>query len=170
MNPPYPLSEHIHRFASWTAACAVRRNFAGNEVIGSVIDTVKLRTHFDANLSADSFDQAHRNLAHEMITNFRTAGVPTAKVTYGRMAKIIAIYLKTAIVIPEPECPLSKVAHPPVDRILLTNLHRKHKQYRLNQYNWTQLGEEAYFEVIESLRKIAAGDPLWTLERYWEMG
>jgi hypothetical protein len=39
----YDFSEHIHRYAVWTAARAVQRGFAKTATIWSAIDTIGLK-------------------------------------------------------------------------------------------------------------------------------
>jgi hypothetical protein len=94
--------------------------------------------------------------------------------TFGRAAKLVAVYLKATVVVGgDPETSLARVAHPPIDRILLQNLARAEEldsphQRAWARTNWTQLSEDAYYELIVQLRAcLKAGEPLWHLERYW---
>jgi hypothetical protein len=94
-------------------------------------------------------------------------------VTYGRAVKLVAVYLKTMIVIPDPESVFASIAHPPVDRILLQNLARDseypneiRKAWRST--NWTDLNEGTYYHLIESFRECELDKPqFWRIERYW---
>jgi hypothetical protein len=95
-------------------------------------------------------------------------------VTFGRAAKLVAVYLKTMIVIPDPECVFAAILHPPVDRILLQNVARD-KQYPSefrkvwSTTNWTELNEDQYYQVIETFRECGLDIPqFWRIERYWD--
>jgi hypothetical protein len=92
----------------------------------------------------------------------------------GRAAKLVAVYLKAMVVMGgDPETSLARVAHPPIDRILLQNLARAEEldsphQRAWGGTNWTQLSEDAYYELIEQLCScLEADEPMWHLERYW---
>jgi hypothetical protein len=68
---------------------------------------------------------------------------------------------------------LAEVAHPPIDSDLLKNLagcermDRSTKKY-LETVKWTRLGEEEYFRLIDTLRRLGClTSPYWKLERYW---
>ncbi|MEI7587708.1 hypothetical protein, partial [Runella sp.] len=88
--------------------------------------------------------------------------------TYGRASKIIAIYIKTAVVLPNRgEGVLAALAHPPIDRILLTNLKVKHWVEAVP--NWTDLEQHEYFLLVEHLRRIGI-TPFWKLEEFWMVG
>ena len=93
-------------------------------------------------------------------------GTIAAKTSYGRAAKIIAVYIKTIATIRDGKSNLARVAHPPIDRILLTNLHKEYPHLETNKINWTQLNEQKYFKLIDELRAINV-EYFWELERYW---
>ncbi|WP_373549335.1 hypothetical protein [Haliscomenobacter sp.] len=173
-NTNYDHAEHLHRFACWTAAAAVRRAFAGNEVIAQVIEDVNLKQELSElnteALSSEAFDETHNKLAKELIEvlkNRLESEAAKEMVTYGRAAKIIAVYIKTCYVIPDPECALSRVAHPPIDRILLSTISKCHKIFDDQLPNWTQLDEVKYTALVKTLRRIEP-DHFWKLERYWQ--
>jgi hypothetical protein len=94
-------------------------------------------------------------------------------VTYGRAAKLVAVYLKTMIVIPNPDSVFATIAHPPVDRILLQNLARDNEYPNelrkvWSTTNWTDLNENTYYHLIESFRECGLDEPqFWRVERYW---
>ena len=166
----YTFNEHLHNYAVWAAARAVARNFTNTANVKSAIEETKLRRLLDNNemFSIASFDQFHRETARRIIAHFKyiDKGLEE-KATYGRAAKIIAIYIKTAIVVRDLGVSnLARIAHPPIDRILLTNANKKHEKLGLNRYNWTQLLEDEYFELVEKLRTIKF-ESFWEVERYW---
>ena len=102
--------------------------------------------------------------ANIIINHLDKIGVKTS---YGRAAKIISIYIKTAVIIRDSgKGSIAKYAHPPIDAILLTNLHREHKNIDVSTIKWTQLSEANYFKLIEKLRTIEV-EYFWELEKYW---
>jgi hypothetical protein len=173
-NINYDHAEHLHRFACWTAAAAVRRAFVGNEVIAQVIEDINLKQELfefkNVEPSAEKFDEKHKEYSKRLVTRLKellNSQAEKDKVTYGRAAKIIAIYIKTCYVIPDPECALSRVAHPPIDRILLTNLAKCKKIEKTEIITWTQVEQKDYFILIDRLRNLEP-DHFWKLERYWQ--
>jgi hypothetical protein len=96
-------------------------------------------------------------------------------VTYGRAAKLVAVYLKATVIMGECcDSSFGRNLHPPIDRLLLRGLARSarisspHKA-TWGAINWTQLNETAYDELIRQLRdSMPDGAPFWTLEEYWE--
>ena len=167
---PYTFNEHLHNYAVWAAARAVARNFTNTANVKSAIEKTELRSLLDSNekFTIAGFDQFHRETARKIITHLKYVDKGLEeKATYGRAAKIIAIYIKTAIVIRDSGMSnLARIAHPPIDRILLTNASKKHENLGLTMYNWTQLLEGEYFELIEKLRTIEF-ESFWEVERYW---
>jgi hypothetical protein len=170
----YDIKLHVHNFAVWTAARAVQRNFARTKAIKKAIDSTNLRDLIDGSIAFNSttFDNFHRKTATQIISALSLNEKSLAeKATYGRAAKIIAVYIKTIAVIRQNErSNLALFAHPPIDSILLKNMHKDYNQYGLNKINWTQLDETEYFKLLENLRNIAfeMKEPFWMLEKYWD--
>ena len=81
--------------------------------------------------------------------------------------KIVAIYLKTSIVInAQPAAEYLKFIHPPIDRVILKNLPKNEGLAALRKLNWTQLNEELYWDMVGKLRKqLNLFD--WRLELLW---
>jgi hypothetical protein len=99
----------------------------------------------------------HRQWCRSVVGFLQNLGLPN--VTFGRAAKLIAIYLKSVVVLgPGSETPFARIAHPPIDGILLRNLaasgdlDSEHKM-EWAKTKWTQLSEEQYYELIEQLRQ-----------------
>ena len=159
----YNIEEHTHRFAIWTAARAVQRNFTTTEIIKAAIENGQLREKlndlYQMDLEEEQYDNFHRKIATNLMSHLPSA-------TYGRAAKIIAIYIKTFYVIRFPESRLSRVAHPPIDAILLRNI-QKHLIPGLKKYTWTKLSQEDYFELIDKLRALQF-PYFWMLEKCWQ--
>jgi hypothetical protein len=95
-------------------------------------------------------------------------------VTYGRAAKLVAVYLKTTVILGGGAyTPLGHSIHPPIDRTLLQKLGasprvRSRHQTAWRNTSWTQLGESGYYTLIAQLRKVVPQDlPFWMLEEYW---
>src|SRR5260221_14533455 len=97
----YTAEEHIHRYAVWTAARA-QRAFMTNENIKKAIDKIKLKEEvirFKTSLSINSieFNDWHTKKCNELKDIL--SEIKNQKVSFGRAAKIINVYLKTSIVI-----------------------------------------------------------------------
>ena len=166
----YTFKEHLHNYPVWTAARAVLRNFTDTKNIKLAIEKTELKGLIDSKLvfTVDSFDNFHREAANVIINQLKSVDKKLEnKATYGRAAKIIAIYIKTIIVVRDSGISnLAKIAHPPIDRILLTNASKVYKDFGLNAINWTQLSEDKYFELINKFRTLEF-DYFWELEQHW---
>ena len=122
-------------------------------------------------LDGDGFDTEHRGWCRSIVERLDSRGVSAS---FGRAAKLVAIYLKSMVILNgdnEAEC--ARFIHPPIDGILLRNLCKAsdvqstHKAIWKN-LKWTGLCEREYYCLIDQLRRcIAEGEPFWTLERYW---
>ncbi|HMQ46597.1 MAG TPA: hypothetical protein PKA00_03645 [Saprospiraceae bacterium] len=174
MIEAYDIQKHIHHYAVWTAARASQRGFTKTEHIQAAIDATDLSALAMGELSeikeSKDFDHYHKKVCASLKAYFSENNLPFC--SYGRVAKIVAIYLKTAVVLPtHGKGPLAAMIHPPIDSILLKNLHRQpaYKQYKLNQYRWTALQEQEYWALWEILKSIQK-PPYWQLERYWTSG
>jgi hypothetical protein len=166
---PYSFSTHLHNFAVWTAARAAQRGFTTSANIAKAIVASGLREDcVDEKIDWNEpvFDSYHQKWAARIIENIRQAtGI---NCTYGRASKIIAIYIKTAVVLTNRgEGALAAFAHPPIDRILLKNLKMKHWVKAVP--NWTDLEQNEYFLLIEHLRSFEI-TPFWKLEEFWMVG
>lgn len=172
----YTFEEHIHRYAVWTAARAVNRDFAKTEVIRSAIEKSKMLREYLNNPvpDASAYQFWHSKCAKQLIKAFKSSGITCS---YGRAAKIIAIYLKTALILPRrgrgPEC---KAIFPPIDSILLkafvsdediTKEISKEDMDYLKKVAWTKIEDEDYSKLRKIISKYADYD--WTLEKYWKV-
>jgi hypothetical protein len=155
----YTIDEHKHIYAVWTAARAVQRAFKGatRPRIDRAINDCGLREPWPE----EPYDDLHRRWAHSIMQSLNCS--------YGRAAKIIAVYLKTTVVMAGGE--LAEVVHPPIDGQLLealshdTQYAKKDRRY-WEKLAWTKLDETGYWSLIESLRRNGL-EINWRLERYW---
>jgi len=173
----YDLPEHRHRFAIWAAARAAQRGFTTVESLRDALQSTDIRrflsTPSNLEVSAAQFDALHNRWCSSICSRLKERGI--AKVSYGRAAKLVAVYLKATVILGDASnSPLGRHLHPPIDRILLHSLAASerisspHKE-AWGSINWTQLGESGYRELIGQLRTvIPRGAPFWTIEEYWE--
>jgi hypothetical protein len=174
----YSIMEHRHRFAVWAAARASQRKWKGasvdilGEALGHCGIVKFVRRAEVENLDREHFRELHRAWCRSVADYLTQRGVKDA--TFGRAAKLVAVYLKSMIVLgPASGTDLARVAYPPVDRILLQGVANClgvdsiHKQ-AWRKANWTQLSEEQYYCLIDQLRAtLAASEPFWVLEKFW---
>jgi hypothetical protein len=163
----YTFYQHLHNYAVWTAARAVQRNFTNTLNIKAAIEHAGLNEFVIKNnetITANEYDNHHRIFAHKIVECLNEMNIPCS---YGRAAKIIAIYFKTSIILPSfGEGPLSAIIHPPIDSILLKNLRKNESMPELSRLKWTLLDENEYFELINKLRNIGY-KKFWYIEKYW---
>ena len=165
----YSFPEHRHRFACWTAARAVQRSFAKSVMICKAIDASGNLRYFVERgtvLNRDSFDEQHSVWCNRLMEDFRALD---KFCSFGRAAKIVAIYLKTAVVIPDAgNNERSGVIHPPIDRILLTGLSANTKDKLFLAHPWTSFTESQYNEIKGRIKE--HGLPFnWKLEVAWQV-
>jgi hypothetical protein len=163
----YDLKEHKHRYAIWTAARAVQRSFTTTSNISFVINNTSLRD-FAQNvnkLDQTKFDQLHMEWCQAIIKGFDNLNIPAS---YGRAAKIVAIYLKTSLIISSDlESNYHKFIHPPIDRILLTNLPNEDPLKEIRTIRWTTLDQNDYWDMVKKLREYYNYFD-WRLEILWK--
>ena len=175
-DTPYDHFEHRHRFAMWTGARAAQRGFASTKILCGAIEATSVREFLrnPASLDTDAreFELKHREWCNVALEHLSKQGVEGA--TFGRMAKLFAVYLKAMVVVGEnPRSKLAAVIHPPIDRILLQRLASTvavdSRQRRLwRKVAWTRLTEDTYYSLLAELRAVLADeDPWWKLEKYW---
>lgn len=165
----YTTDEHIHRFALWTAVRASQRGWLDSTTISEALEEIDIRKYHkilkkNANLE---YDFLHKELCNKLIESKK---LKQHKPAFGRAAKVIAIYFKTAIVIPERgEGELINKIYPPIDSILLENLAKKFIYLSsLKNYKWTQISEKEHNDI----KGLIIGQGLtfnWKLEEYWNL-
>lgn len=174
---PYDHFEHRHRFAVWAAASAAQRGLTSSANLIDAIENSGIRAFLENRRSLDTghraFERQHR-IWCSSIVNFLREDRDIEAASFGRAAKLVAVYLKAMIVNgPYGGSSLARVAHPPIDRLLLQAISRcdevnsRHKRaWRATA--WTQLDEAGYYELMNQLRGVLSDDaPLWMLEEHW---
>jgi hypothetical protein len=170
----YDIAEHRHRFSVWAAARAAQRGFASVGVLRDALECSGVVEFLDR---ADAYgtDECRFRTLHEgwCRSIVRSLEIRYPKATFGRAAKLIAVYLKSMVVLARPDTILAGAAHPPIDSILLGNLarapnvHSPHKP-TWARVRWTQLDETSYYTLVGQLRAVIAdGEPFWKVEQFW---
>jgi hypothetical protein len=175
----YSHFQHKHNFAAWCAARAVQRGWASakNQILKETIETsgvVEFVKHSAASgLSQREFNEHHEKWCKTILEFWEKNKVKGG--SYGRAAKLLAIYLKSMIVVQDNPKGLADVAHPPIDSIILKNIYKDetishpHKA-DWKHIKWTQLDKAAYKQLITDFRQVFEGKPFWFIEEYWTLG
>jgi hypothetical protein len=164
----YNLSEHKHRFSTWTAARAVQRSFAKTYVISNVIKQTGLRNFAEVGYKACTqaqYDAFQREWCSHLIDLFNTQGVAAS---YGQTSKLIAIYLKTSLVLQsEVSLAQKQIIHPPIDSIVLRTLPTNVEEFRkIRKLKWTIMDQASYWDLVKTVRgRFKFFD--WRLEMGW---
>ena len=173
----YTIEEHNHRFAVWTAARAATRGMKGGttENVKKAIRHSGLRSiveveNIDNPISSfEAYLKDHDKYCKNIIDYFKSIGIQKDICTYGRAAKIIAIYIKTRI-LNTKDHRLMNFAFPPIDSILLENLANEfHELNDLKKVKWTQLKSHEYKDIIKRINAWCMKNDMkmWGIEKYW---
>jgi hypothetical protein len=175
----YTFFTHHHNFAVWAAARASQRGLKNASVatLKSALEASKLHEHIQDQskwpVSEEEFDKFHRKHCCKIMKHLETAN--NLGFSYGRAAKLVAVYLKSMIVLSRhSKSSFAKILHPPIDRILLRNLASDEhfdQQFRdhCRGVNWTQLKLGDYFKLIGKLRSLRLHEGgFWRIECYWD--
>ncbi len=149
-----------------------------NKVLFAAIEACGVRAdvHPQVEWSPDAaeFDRAHVEWCRRIVVSLREGNLTHDNATFGRAAKLVAVYLKSMVVLAgRHETPLGRVLHPPIDSILLRALaedvatFREGSRQLWRRTRWTKLDEAGYAEIIQSLRAEGLDDPFWEMERHW---
>ncbi len=174
LESDYSYYKHLHNYAVWTAARAAQRGFTTTKNIKFAIESTELRNLLEGDkviLDSEAFDEFHTKSCEQIIAKLNNLSeIDKSKLTFGRAAKIVNIYIKTVIVIPNPGSPLSHIAHPPIDRILLMGLQDGLKM-KFDNISWTGFNQEAYSKIIAQCKELGYGTtlPFWSIEKYWNL-
>ena len=173
---PYDLFTHRHNFAVWAAARAAQRGFTSVQNLAAALEASGVHRFLadleSLNITCERFEELHRIWCRTIVDYLNDCKIKN--VTYGRAAKLLAVYLKSMVVTGGAGySSLARCIHPPIDRRLLQALagdirYAEEKRVAWRQTNWTQLNEAEYYELIEGLRGVLpAESPFWMLEKYW---
>ncbi len=167
---------YSHNFAVWAGARASQRGFTSVKVLKDALESCGIQS-FARNpnvlISAEDFDLSHKQWCEKICEYLQSHDIK--KVSYGRAAKLIAVYLKAIVVIPNINSEQAKFIHPPIDRILLQNMSKseialklkEHDRKVLMEANWTKFDSNKYEEVLNIIRQHMGEKPLWQIEKYW---
>jgi len=112
----YDLVEHRHRFSVWAAARAAQRGLKGGkvDVLRDALEQSGVVEFAKANeaIEQGAFDEVHRVWCRSIIDYLASRDVSAA---YGRATKLIAIYLKSMVILNGTvETSQARVVHPPL--------------------------------------------------------
>lgn len=173
---PYDIFQHKHNFSVWAAARATQRAFTTVENLRQALENCGivefLRDPECLNVDQQLFSALHMQWCRSIVSFLNSKRIPGA--SFGRAAKLVGVYLKSMVVVGgDPYSKLARIAHPPIDAIMLHNLsmsvevHSPHKK-RWGSIKWTQMNEEEYYQLVSELAVcVESGLPLWHLEQYW---
>lgn len=168
----YSTHQHRHNFAVWAAAQATLRGLTSRDYLREALESTAIEGFVEEPCGKDAFDGRHRTWCNGICDHLASIGVEGA--TYGRAAKLVAVYLKSMVVLPDLQSDVAGYIHPPVDRIMLQNIAQDPDVNRetsrvLRNASWTQFDEEEYFDILQVLREVNGDQPLWRLEEYWDI-
>ena len=182
----YSLHAHHQRFATWAAVTAARSSslcrFTRDQGLLLVKESglAGISPRWLDLPDPSAFDEFHRDLRMSICSSARIA-LPTDKsdISHGIAAKLINVYFKTlflsapALEEPSPEAMAKANAlHPPIDRLLLTELTIKNvggraKFWRkMRDKGWSRFDSDDYESIIEQISRVTSG-ALWTIEEHW---
>ena len=175
----YTIEEHLHRYACWTAARAASTSRFSNDEVAGFLLSCNLRENLEE-LRTKSIvtHEIYREWFLTQVNSLRSCLIGYKNVKnpdihrvkeFGIAAKMVSIYIKTVEVMPSKGIsPISMVAFPPIDSILLKKLQSE-KEIDILNTAWSGMGEKEFMEVIEKLKNIMGGQPFWKLEYFWNL-
>jgi hypothetical protein len=168
----YTTHLHRHNFAVWAAARATQRGFTTTENLKNALELSGIQGFAERPCGRAKFEGQHRKWCLSICEGLSAVEVSDA--TYGRAAKLVAVYLKSMVVLPDLSSEEAAYVHPPVDRILLQNIAKdpevdSARSQMLRSTSWTKLSETGYFDLISVLSDINGDRPFWKLEEYWDV-
>lgn len=171
----YSIKDHKHRFAAWAAgrAASVKGCRFSVEVGREIIEYVRLERFIE---NPDDLPQAHD--VDRMHKLWREAAILKSQeigheLTHGVAAKLINVYLKSALVCGGYHDHLKvKLLHPPVDGLILGELLYRdignHDFWRnAVRIRWSKFSSDQYDDVIINIRKLMPEGTLWKVESFW---
>jgi hypothetical protein len=174
---PYSIEDHKHRYAAWAASRAASTKTCRFNVLQgkNIIEAIGLHNMIstpDLLPSPDQIDVRHREwrrLAIGAATDRDLIGFSD-----GIAAKLINVYFKGIFVCGGHEAhPNVAALHPPIDSLLLDNLHVNNVGGQSERWEvarllrWSKLNSDQYEAVISAIKTIMEGMPLWQVEEHW---
>lgn len=137
---------YLHNFACWAAARAVQNpnlSGTGTEIIRKALDDIDIYSHVEDSTKLLDYSNAHKVIVNELLLKLYWN---KCKYKYGVASKIIAIYFKVSIIIPnkEPWSLMGKI-YPPIDSYNISKIKGFEK------FKWTKLDEPTFYKMISSL-------------------
>ena len=137
---------YIHNFACWAAARAVQNphlNGTGTEKIRKALDDIDIYSHVEDSTKLLDYSNAHKVIVDELLIKLNWKKYADK---FGVASKIIAIYFKVTIIIPnkEPRSLMEKI-YPPIDSYNISKIKGFEK------FKWTKLDESTFYKMITSL-------------------
>lgn len=166
MNNSENYNQLVHEYSIWTSARASQRGFCSIKQIAIAINKSNLYS-FSRQLMEDydeDFISRHKKVCESLINELSHETRKGA--TWGRAAKIVNVYLKTAVVLPSRGTAPNDI-HPPIDSRLLKQLKRLGIVESIPKA-WSKMSEVEYDSVIESLKKDSRYEQLWMYDRLWK--
>lgn len=177
MTITYAIYEHRHRYATWAASRAASTKTCrftvqqGKNIIEAVglHDLLADPARLPEPAGMDSEHQRWRESAIKAAQSLNLEGFG-----HGSAAKLINVYCKGAFVCAGYEMhPKVGALHPPIDSLLLDELHAndvdgKRKVWaKARSKRWSKFSSDDYQSVIDAIRSVMQGRPLWQIEVYW---
>jgi len=162
---------YIHRYACWTAARAAQHRIKGLniEIICNALDKINIVRFQEIKQPFQNYALVHNQLTKNLNKELKKSNLT---VGFGVLAKIIAIYFKTAILTPalalkKPLKPYLKSIYPPIDSNVL-------KGIGMDSTKWKSMDQRAHKDVIKRMKKIdykgIKQKGFWIFEKYFDPG
>jgi hypothetical protein len=122
--------------------------------------------------SVEQLDTEHKKWRDGVIKEAEDMGL---LFTHGVAAKLINIYFKTVFICGGYDAnDKVKTLHPPIDSVLLKSLRDKDVGAKKKQWGkavnikWSKFTSNQYQSVIDDIREVLNGKPLWKIEEHWQ--
>lgn len=177
----YDINKHKHNYAVWAASRAWGRGLPGGKyaLAKSLINVANLES---VRCPDDIGPDVDLWLLHKMRLIIDHAAMNhIVGINYGRVQKLVNIYLKTKLVCGGYEChPKVGLLHPPIDRRLLDGLRKAlrnqndsdaakaFKSAQIENPSWTCFDLNDYLSHIAAIKLYMGNKPLWMVEKHWE--
>jgi len=146
-----------------------------HDALGKIGIKEFVRRRIEEEITEEGFQNQHKGWCGEIVKFLYDSDVSgDSKLWYGRAAKLVAMYLKGMVVVGHhSKTPLARIAHPPIDSILLDGIARcdcvpAATRRLCRSTAWTKLDSDRYYSLIKEIKaNVPDIDPFWRLERYW---